>query len=293
MVENIILRTSYSQIPGGKLKSNFGDLLRVSVLTECIGKDFLWLTDKRSINLLKYFIDKEKIISIDDIEPDKNFNAINIYNLDNYISTPDLFNRISGNWRGYIPNKEILKPENKLIEAISPYKPHRINKSLQELIVEGLGFTWKGQDYPFPKTDITEFVDIGLNWSMPSDWKSKTWPREYWNELEEISKKDYTISWQEGLDNIDDYVHWLSSCKIIITGETLGLHLASALRKKVLAILGPMKNTEFPYNRLTRIYPAERDCMPCDSPICNQGENCLNEIKPQQIKKIIDGILST
>lgn len=287
VVENLIIKTSYSKLPNGELKSNLGDLVKSPILLSCIKGDYLWLTDSRSKDLLKYFVDPEKIISIEDISKSENIiKASAIYNIDNYVADERLFNKIKGKWHGYVWDGQNLSPENNLIEAMAPYGFSKINKSWQQLLIEGMGFEWKEQDYFVPKINKKESIDIGLNWHVHPEWKSKRWPKENWEEVERILKKNYSVSWQQGLNDFDEYINWLSSCKLIITCETLGLHLASALRKKVLTIIGPVENNEFSYGRVTYIKPEPKDCMPCNSPECKFGDSCLNEITPKKLSEI-------
>jgi len=264
MVKNLIIRTSYSKLPNGELKPNFGDLIRSSILIDCIGNDFLWITDARSINLLKHFIDPKKIINIED----KNLGELsfdNIYNLDNYITNKEIFKKIKGKWHGYVFDGEKVSPENKLITITAP--PYEFEESWQQKFIESFGFEWKEQDYPLINTKEPT-IDVGFNWHSPPEWIAKQWPKEHWKELEEILKKKYSVSWQQGLDNFDEYVNWLSSCKVIVTCESLGLHLASALRKKVISIVGPMEGKEYSYNRISQLKPEPRECMPCNLRIC-------------------------
>ncbi len=287
MVENIIIKTSYSKIPNGELKSNLGDLIRTSILLNLIKGDFLWITDQKSKNLLKYFIDPERIFNFEEAIKSDRISVNNIYNIDNYVPNKELLEKLKGNWHGYIYNGKKLFPQNELIEAITPYGLSPIKKSWQELLTEGVGFRWEQQDYPVPKIDTKETSDIGFNWHVQQDWTSKMWPEKNWKKLEKILEKEYSISWQQGLNNFDGYMQWLSSCKTIITCETLGLHLASALRKKVLAVVGPMENTEFPYGRVTLIKPKNKGCMPCNSPNCLYEKSCMEDITPERVYKEI------
>jgi len=292
MVKNLIIKSSYCKLGNGKLKSNFGDLIRTTVLLDCIKEDFIWATDLRAKNLLKYFVDEKKIKIFEYFKDKKNFSFYNIYNVDNYISDKNLFNGLKGNWYGYIINLDdcLIYPENEMIKSIMPYTNSNLKISWQKALVEGMGFKWKQQDYALSKIKLDEIYDVGLNWQVHQDWKSKMWPKENWNKLEGILKKDFTVLWQQGRNNFDEYINWLSSCKTIVTCESLGLHLASALRKKVVAIIGAAKNDEFSYGRINFIKPKSRDCMPCNSPICKFEKNCLSEIDPEYVADKVKGI---
>jgi heptosyltransferase-2 len=152
-----------------------------------------------------------------------------------------------------------------------------------------MGFKWLEQDYMIPKIKSLEEYDIGLNFDVHPEWKSKKWPMEYWQELNNLLSKDFKVSFQRGLNNFEEYLKWLASCRIIVTCETFGLHLASALRKKTIALVGPLENSEYPYGRIELITPQKRKCMPCNQKECNYGKSCIEEITPEQVKsKVMD-----
>lgn len=286
MIKDLIIKSSYSKLPDGKLKSNLGDLVRSTVLLDCLSSDFLWLTDCRGKEILKKFLPDEKIIAYEDIKKDSFKFIENVYNIDNYCNDKKIFDGLAGKWFGYISNGEKIFPQNKLIESITPYIRPVNKKSWQENLITGMGFKWENQDYILSVENLRGSKDIGLNCYVHSEWCSKNW--SYWKELEEELSKKYSVSWQKGLDNFEEYFAWINSCDLIITGDTFGMHLASALRKKVIAIVGPTESGEFSYGRIKFIKPKLRDCMPCNSPKCKTGENCLMEIKAKQVKEAIE-----
>lgn len=284
-----------SRLFGGELKSNLGDLLRSTVLLKCIGDDFIWLTDTRGKGLLDKFIISEKIFVIEDGLADLSFHqSLEIYNLDNYIADIDLFRTLKGSWHGYLWNgrNEVI-PENDLIKAIQPYSTGKeLNCSWQEAFIKGLGFEWCCQDYADVLCLTPEIVDVGLNWNVHLKWTSKQWLRSSWEELyNTLIKKGITVSWQVGLDDFNKYVNWISSCRIIVTCDTLGLHLASALRKQVIAIVGATENYECSYRRISFIKPTPRDCMPCNKPVCDKVVKCIDEIDVSMVLERIDKYL--
>lgn len=294
MIGNLIIRTSLSRLPEGGLKSNMGDLLRSTVLLECIGGDFIWLTDSRGRELLGKFIHPEKVAIIEEgIEDFKFSSDLRIFNLDNYVPCTKLFATIYvlGNWNGYLwkGGNEVI-PKNQLLGAIQPYSGYKLELSWQEAFIKGLGFEWYYQDYANAINKVSETIDIGLNWNVHHDWMSKSWPKLSWEELYKIlTKSGKKVSWQEGLNDLNEYVNWISSCKVVITCDTLGLHLASALRKRVVALVGATGNFEYPYGRINFIKPPLRECMPCNKPICNKNHKCLDDIDVSTvIKKIND-----
>jgi heptosyltransferase-2 len=45
---------------------------------------------------------------------------------------------------------------------------------------------------------------------------------------------------------IEDYIEWINSCKIIVSNDSLGIHLAMAMNKKIVGLFGPTPAKEMP-----------------------------------------------
>ncbi len=292
-VKNLIIKSSYSKLPDGSLKSNLGDLIRCTVLMECLKNDALWLTDSRSLSLLKWFVDRTKIITYDDISNYATGKETRIFNMDNYLPDKEIFGQLDGKWHGFIrKGMNDVIADNDLIRCTEPYTDIDCEVSWQEALVRGMGFKWERQDYSSDKLKKNDPVyDVGLNWNVHHEWESKRWPHENWKLLEDTLSTDYSVSWQRGLNDFDEYIDWISSCRLIVTCDTLGLHLASALGKKVVAVTGVTDCREYPYGRVTHVKPEIRDCMPCNKPVCKYGRSCLESISADRVNIIIRGIL--
>ncbi len=285
---NLIIRSSYAKIPDNSLKSNIGDLLKTSILVNNISKDFLWLTDSRGKNFLKHFIDDKKLISYEEEKAQNLPHFSNIYNVDNHVSEINVFSKLVGNWHGFIFNGQEVYPENIFIKDTQTYRDSETKINWQQCLIQGLGFEWQEQDYAFPiGLRQKETTEVGLNYHVHPEWKSKHWPMEYWQKLEEMLSKQVSISWQRGLNDFEEYLSWIDSCKVIVTPETLGLHLASAFRKKTIALVGAAENREFSYGRVKFISPSSRECMPCNSKDCRKERHCMRDISPKEVRDTI------
>tara|TARA_B100000315_G_scaffold254891_1_gene296927 strand:- start:426 stop:1280 length:855 start_codon:yes stop_codon:yes gene_type:complete len=282
-----------SKLPGGEIKSNLGDLLRCMVLLGNIGNNFLWLTDSKGQRLLQRFIDPARIALIDNSLKSYQFSShLKIFYLDNYIHNSYLGRFLKGEWNGYIVGSNgTVVPANKKINLIEPYVKCENDGSWQQSLIEGVGFRWEKQDYPLQLKQCAEVFDVGLNWNVHPQWTSKQWSKLSWIALHDKLKTCVSVSWQDGLNNIEKYMDWMSSCKIIVTCDTLGLHLASALRKKVVAIIGSTENREFSYGRIKFIRPPDRECIPCNKPVCTDFTKCLDSISVEKVLESINKII--
>src|SRR3989338_5553749 len=67
---------------------------------------------------------------------------------------------------------------------------------------------------------------------------------DYWKKLKSIRGNESTVSWQKGLKHIEEYIEWINSCKMLVTNDSLGLHIVEVLGKKTVALFGPTLESE-------------------------------------------------
>lgn len=167
----------------------------------------------------------------------------------------------------------------------------------QKIIIEMLGCEWKGQEYsigyqPKPK----ERYHIGLNYLVGSKWPTKAMSKERWEKLALLlEQQNISYSWQQGTGNLYEYMDWIAGCEILVTSDSLGLHLALAMKKKVIALFGATSDEEtYFYGRGVSIKPNEKDfeCMPCYKPICSNSDFCMDKINLQDVCNAIKNLLS-
>ena len=85
---------------------------------------------------------------------------------------------------------------------------------------------------------------IGLNWQSGKKWPEKQIDMKIWKDLEATLSCDYEISWQKGFNNLSDYIQWISECDLIVTLDSLGLHISKLLDKSIVALFGPTDHRE-------------------------------------------------
>ena len=145
MTKNLIIKSSFSMLTdrsgtdGGDVKSNWGDLIRTAIIAECLKGDYLWLTEARSVPLLKWIIDEKNIITYEDFDFSKLPTGLEIYNADNYVPNESVFNQLDGNWYGYIWDGNKLFPQNEIILETESYAEAVLDHKLNVLFVLGFG----------------------------------------------------------------------------------------------------------------------------------------------------------
>lgn len=167
------------------------------------------------------------------------------------------FNSETGNYDGYEQGLEIVDYINQ--KSIGEISQNCWQKSLIEL----LGLKWSNKNYILgyePKTQ--EIHDIGLNFEVGLKWPKKAMPMNKWKDLaSSLQDMGYSTSWQKGLNSIYEYIDWINSCKTIITHDSLGLHLALALNKRVISLFGPSHHKEICFNEDSVIIEAPNQDM--------------------------------
>lgn len=155
---------------------------------------------------------------------------------------------------------------------------------------------------------------IGLNTGAGPRWKFKSWTLDGFENLIKmiIKKTDYYIFLYGGPyekerndylskihqtrvidtgtnNSLREFFALVNLCDLLVTGDTLAMHTATALGKKIIALFGPTSANEIEtYGLITKIQ-SDLDCLVCYKMDCDFDPNCMNSIKPETIfQKIIE-----
>ena len=283
---------------------SLGDVFRTTAILHLFKKDNVtWLTSKEGLPLLlgNPFIER---LLLYDLTATLQLQAEHfdvIVNLEKVPGICALTDSIHA-WRRYgfrfDAKKETGEAYEHAYEAVAnsedPDLRRKMKKNWIEMLYKMIDKKWQGEGYVLgykPKTK--ERFDIGFNIKVGKRWPNKAWPAEYWEKLEKLLGKRYSVSYQQSLDNIEGYIDWLNSSRLIITNDSLGLHLAIALKKKIIAMFGPTSEKEvFLFNRGVIARPEKRlRCRPCFNTVCKYGKSCMHYITPETVCKHITKLL--
>lgn len=182
-----------------------------------------------------------------------------------------------------------------LANSDDPTLRKRMKKHWAQMLYGMIGEKWNEESYILgykPKT--TAIYDVGFNTNVGKRWPNKPWSMDNWKKLEKLIGSTYSISYQQSLNDIYGYIDWLNSCRLIVTNDSLGLHLAVALRKKIIALFGPTSAKEvylFDYG-VALTPPGGLDCTPCFNTYCKYGKKCVDAIPPETVGENIKRMLS-
>ncbi|MCA8956820.1 MAG: glycosyltransferase family 9 protein [Planctomycetes bacterium] len=81
-------------------------------------------------------------------------------------------------------------------------------------------------------------------------------------------------------------------CAVLVTGDTMALHVACARRVPVVALFGPTSATEIElYGRGEKIVPSGLDCLGCYLPTCAVAPHCQERIQPHDVTAAVERLL--
>ncbi len=209
-------------------------------------------------------------------------------------------------------------------------KFYQNKKTYQEIIYEIAEIEYKNDEYVFrlkeeDKKKAQEFfrknkvpknrLSVGLNTGAGTKFETKQWPEERYLKLidllstqlqanvfllgglrekefnQSLEKKSSHRVYNTGSDNsLLDFAGFVSMLDLVVSSDTLGMHLAIGLGKKVIALFGPTCPQEIDlYKRGAKLF-AGVSCAPCYLQTC-ADEKCMKEISAEQvfeeIKKLV------
>ncbi len=109
-------------------------------------------------------------------------------------------------------------------------------RSYQEIIFKCLGSKFSGQPYLLPDFSATESDlrgDIALAPNAGHRWPMKNWP--HYEALADRLSQRYVVNVLPVRDNVLEHISDISQHRLLVTGDSLPMHLALALRIPTMA----------------------------------------------------------
>ncbi|MCX7765720.1 MAG: glycosyltransferase family 9 protein, partial [Candidatus Sumerlaeia bacterium] len=161
---------------------------------------------------------------------------------------------------------------------------------------------------------------IGIHTGSGSVFRTKAWTLKGWTELiEELNQlpntaiilmggeAEYEFNTQlktmldhhrlriidAGCQNsLADFIGILNCCDVVVGLDSLAMHLAIALKKKVVAIFGPTCPQEIDLYGNGKIVVAESDCTPCYRQHCDKSPRCMEKLSGRVVARAVYELLS-
>jgi heptosyltransferase-2 len=312
-IKILIIKLGYSETLDSEIGRvvSLGDVLRATVILRALKEKhpeshISWVVSEKAEPLLfqNSFIDR--VLVWDQFVPfqlmrEKFDILINLEKIPGVCAVADMieawtkygfrFDSIKGTYDAY-------EKGLRFIDYIESKKSDKLKSAWQQVMVELLGdVKWKGQKYIIgykPETPL-EF-DVGLNHQVGPKWPNKGMSLKAWRLLEKkLLAAGHTVTWQQGKSDLFEYMDWIHSCRLVISSDSLGLHIAFAFDRKVIGLFGPTDPSEIYLYDESVVVRSECGCreMPCWSPQCVSGLNCMNNIDLDEIVRNVGMILGT
>lgn len=190
-----------------------------------------------------------------------------------------------------------------------PYNKGRIVLNLSE---EESLFAKKFYD----SNNLTKYKKIiGINAGASNRWEFKKWRFDGYVELMNKLHKKYSCAFllfggknelqlnaelrkacksvfDTGSDNsLREFASYVSLCDVLVTGDTLALHVSAALKVPTVCIFGPTSSAEIEdYGIVRKVYPA-MDCLVCYKNKCDFKPNCMELVSADMVLNEVTDIL--
>lgn len=159
-----------------------------------------------------------------------------------------------------------------------------------------------------------ELKTIGLNVGIGPKWPSKGWPEKNWDRLiinldnqkynllllggpeekERIQnlKEKFPYLLDTGTKNsIMEFAAIVNECDLVITCDTFALHVATAMGKNLIVLVGPTSAAElYLYEKGVRLTPSF-ECKCFYKKYCTEEISCMETISPDSVLREIKRLL--
>ena len=149
---------------------------------------------------------------------------------------------------------------------------------------------------------------VGLNLGAGKRWVKKAWTLEGFTRLAERAYRELNATilllygpedlhraaairtrvsvpmLDAGGDNsLSDFAAIMNVCSVVVTGDTLALHLALGLGKRVVVLVGPTSAAELELYGQGIILQGSVECLSCYLPDCDVKPCCMETVMPEEV----------
>jgi len=168
----------------------------------------------------------------------------------------------------------------------------RLNtRSFQEHLFAMFGKTFQGEEYVTGwELHTAPRRRIGIEMRADARWRWKRWIR--FPELaKQLQKQHCEVFFFEHRSDVRDFIDDVNTCGLVITGDTLTMHIALALQKRVISVFGPTSAPEIHgYNRMTSVV-SPIECISCYLRDCDKSPNCMDLIELTTLQSAVEQAL--
>jgi heptosyltransferase-2 len=116
-------------------------------------------------------------------------------------------------------------------------------------------------------------------------------PQETQRNASTLSKSG-NLAYDAGCNHsLSQFAAIVDFCALVVSGDTTALHIAIALKKKVVALFGSTAHQEIELYGRGRKILSDIKCRPCYRKACEKQINCMSLIKPAEVFQAISKLL--
>jgi ADP-heptose:LPS heptosyltransferase len=201
-------------------------------------------------------------------------------------------------------------------------------KTYQDIMADIIGSSGLPHRYVLHLTDEerergrVRLQELGVDWSIPvvglntgagRRWELKQWREEGYLELIDRIAKKRPVQFvllggpeeperhkrlragskvpliDAGCDNsIRQFAALIAACQLVITGDTLAMHMSLALNCRTIVLFGPTNAAEIEMYGLGEKVVPKMECLSCYKPKCDFVPNCMDLISTDMIEAAIE-----
>ncbi len=307
-----------------------GDVIRSTPILEKIRAihphaEIWWLT--RTPDFLPDLVDRKlefdpaSLLQIEETEFDY------LFSLDKDYEAAALANRVRARVkRGFVLRDGKTAPADdlayqKYLTGLFDDVSKENTKSYLEEMFEICGFTFGGEKYVLSNFEEDGYSwDIrlprplvGLNTGCGGRWTSRLWSEDHWAGLakelisngfgvlllggEQEDKRNKSISSKSGATYLGYYplrqfINLVDRVDLVVTGVTMGMHIALGLGKKIVLLNNIFNRNEFELYGLGEIVEPDRECRCYFMPRCTNEEYfCLDHLPFVKVSDAVKRVL--
>jgi heptosyltransferase-2 len=274
-----------------------GDVLRTTSILEGLDKHYpspkhiTWITHKKNTPILNFCPLIDEIYDTGFLPTSVKKKKFDVaINFDEDLTACDLlYNVDATNKFGFTNHQYKYAPVNELSEyAYKLTKSDKLKfklntKTYPQIIYEMCGITWNGEKYGMRYPPKRNHDYVALNTEVGDKWPTKKWLA--WDDLKtKLASSGIPFQEQRKFNTLEEYFDWIAGAKVVVTGDSLGMHAAIALERPTVAIFGPTAQVEIEsYGIVDKVFVNDLKCSPCYKSACPYAMECMHGISSDLI----------
>jgi heptosyltransferase-2 len=227
-----------------------GDVVRTTPLLHRISGEITWITATSNTVLLEGLQQKRRVFSWEEREQALDEHYDLAINLEDTLDAADFLKTVKcgevfgayGDSNGSLRYTENARHwfDLSLISSYGPKQADRLKflnrRSYQEMVFDGLGLKFQGEEYLLPRPIETELAgDVAIATEAGHVWPMKKWA--YYGTLkQELEKEGLTINVLPKRSSLLEHLADVQNHRCLVSGDSLPMHLALGTKTRCVTL---------------------------------------------------------